>query len=251
MAIEGEGIIWPYYPLQKHEYERVFPTTYQLGKPGLCLEYKQPDGAKQDLNLGSSRVPELLSFVISSGLQNSKQFFSGFIMGPESPGSQTFVEDHSVLGRSSCLASSVNIHLTARAFIELAESKNIRTTEGAFCTEQLKMQSSLGLESSDDSPGVLSFRIFIMKSTMLKGMPTLDILTTDAHMGHDLRHCVTTCYGLSAFQLHSLQTSRRTAPTKAAQPSRRPHKPPQPRACFQIPHSLTTHPSCILPHTRI
>ena len=118
-------------------------------------------------------------------------------MGPESPGSQTFVEGHNVFGSSSCLASSVNIDLTARAFTGLAESENIRTTEGTFCTEQLKMQSPSGLESSDNNPGVLSFRTFIMKSSIaLEGMPTPNIINrrlrpngSTAHMTHDLRHC--------------------------------------------------------------
>ena len=59
-------------------------------------------------------------------------------MGPESPDSQALVEGHSVLGSSSCLASSVNIHLTARAFTELVESENIRTTEGASALSSLR-----------------------------------------------------------------------------------------------------------------
>ena len=125
-------------------------------------------------------------------------------MGPESPGSQTFVEGHSVFGSISCLASSVNIHLTVRAFTEPAEQEGIRTNEGAFCIEQIKMQSPLGLMSSDDGQAVLEpLRIFIMESNIaLQGMPTLDSINrrlrpngSHAHMAHDLRHCVTTCCG--------------------------------------------------------
>lgn len=65
-------------------------------------------------------------------------------MVPESPGSRTFVEGHSVFGSGSCLASSVNVHLTVRAFAELAKQENIRTTEAVFCIEQLQDAITFG-----------------------------------------------------------------------------------------------------------
>ena len=91
-------------------------------------------------------------------------------------------------------------HLTSRAFTEVAESEKIRTTEDGFCTEQLQMQSPLGLESCYDSPGVLSFRTFIMKGSItLEGMPTPNVihsqLRSNGSTAHGLRHYITTCCG--------------------------------------------------------
>ena len=60
-------------------------------------------------------------------------------MGQESWGPHTIVEGHNVLGSNSYLASSANIHLTARVVTEVAESEDIRTTGCAFRTEQLRM----------------------------------------------------------------------------------------------------------------
>lgn len=54
------------------------------------------------------------------------------------------------------------VYLTARAFTELAQQENFRTTEGVFCIERLKMQSPLSVESFDDSRGVLPYRTFIV-----------------------------------------------------------------------------------------
>ena len=75
-------------------------------------------------------------------------------------------------------------------------------TEGAFCIDELEIQSPLGLE---DSPGVLSHRIFIMKrNTALKGTPTLDIINRRLQPRGSMAHVLTifvivsqTCRGSS------------------------------------------------------